>query len=150
MKKHNLNVHQELMYIAEWLKIKGHEIILLKDILCNAKYIVFTDRDFDNIVYSWTFTQIQEEGQYYIEPSVFSQCSNGNIEAWSSFILEYDRNALELLYREFLFLIYKDQFTNKTELALDEKDIEKNTIQPKYRESLLLKWAERHGFSFAL
>ena len=137
---------QELLYIADWLKCKGHELKVAVDSFDNTIYVIFSDRDFKEYVYCWTLTQLSAGIEFYIEPSIFCYTSDGNISAWTTFILKYDRTDIELLYREFLFAIYRDNFTNKSIIELTEKDFTANMIHPSQRDTLLLKWAALHGF----
>ena len=138
---------QELLYIAEWLKRKGHELKVAEDNANDTIYVIFSDRDFKEYVYCWTLTQLSDGIEFFIEPSIFCYTSDGNISAWTTFVLLYDRSTIELLYREFLFAIYRDNFTNKTIISLTEKDFATNMIQPSHRDTLLLKWASLHGFN---
>jgi len=137
---------QELLYIAEWLKCKGHELKVATDSFSNAIYVIFSDRDFEEYVYCWTLTRLSDCIEFFIEPSIFSYTSDGDISAWTTFVLQYDRSDIELLYREFLFAIYRDNFTNKTIISLTEKDFTTNMIQPSHRDTLLIKWAALQGY----
>jgi len=140
------NKSQELLYIADWLKRKGHELKVAVDSFDNTIYVIFSDRDFKEYVYCWTLIQLSDGIELFIEPSIFCYTSDGNVSAWTTFILPYDRGDMELLYREFLFAIYKDNFTNKTIIGLTEKDFTANMIHPSHRDTLLIKWTALQGY----
>lgn len=143
------NKTQELLYIAKWLKNKGLDVVVAKSKADIVDGVIFSDRDCLEVLYYWSLENLSGQDEPLIAPAIFWCESDGRLHSGVSFLLSFDKNRLELLYREFLYLAFKYFFTDKEFRWYGEKEFASYRIDVSQQASFLSTWAAECGFTLS-